>query len=92
MKVKDMFIEFINKTESIISTMDEDMRIQWLSTKVSCSVGIILLCVGTILSLAVGVTACTATILFFSIMYFSMSIIICTVTILCMPKESTDRL
>lgn len=57
MKVKDMFIEFINKTESIISTMDEDMRIQWLSTKVSCSVGIILLCVGTILSLAVGVTA-----------------------------------
>lgn len=27
MKVKDMFIEFINKTESIISTMDEDMRI-----------------------------------------------------------------
>lgn len=44
MKVKDMFIEFINKTESIISTMDEDMRIQWLSTKVSCSVGIILLC------------------------------------------------
>lgn len=89
MKVKDMFIEFINKTESIISTMDEDMRIQWLSTKVSCSVGIILLCVGTILSLAVGVTA---TILFFSIMYFSMSIIIGTVTILCMPKESTDRL
>lgn len=89
MKVKDTFIEFINKTESIISTMDEDMRIQWLSTKVSCSVGIILLCVGTILSLAVGVTA---TILFFSIMYFSMSIIIGTVTILCMPKESTDRL
>jgi hypothetical protein len=25
-------------------------------------------------------------------MYFSMSIIIGTVTILCMPKESTDRL
>lgn len=86
------FAELADRTESIISTLDEDVRIQWLSTKVSCSVGVILLSVGTIFSLVVGTTTGAATIFFFSMLFFIMSFIVGTVTLLCMPKKDTDGL
>lgn len=86
------FAELADRTESIISTLDEDVRIQWLSTKVSCSVGVILLSVGTIFSLVVGTTTGAAMIFFFSMSFFIMSFIVGMVTLLCMPKKSTDML